>query len=306
MEVAHRRHQADPLAGAAGPGQRLAQLLLGPDDLHAARPPGSRPSRGRARRARRRAAGAPAPPRASAARWPLDRAWSPRAIGPVSACGAALRPVGGGAQDQRREQLACVLDPGRASSSAADSSSATRRLDAIEAAAWYAARSLLGDLEGAHAEGLRELAREARAPPASEPAIAAGVPLHRRLVVGEGLKRVQREGRAPCGGRRGEQIESAGAADVADEGRTLGDVAPADVGDRGVRHAEQDAPASAGHAAPRRRASEPHLEAGELSRAGERAADAATATTTREEALEGGGEGIPFQFPHRRYQTALC
>ena len=51
--------------------------------------------------------------------------------------GSALCPVGGGAQDQRGEQLARVARPRSARrSSAADSSSATSRLEAIAAAAW--------------------------------------------------------------------------------------------------------------------------------------------------------------------------
>ena len=97
---------------------------------------------------------------------------------------------------------------------------------------------LLGDLEGPHPEDLGELARE------SERLVigagdGGGSAVDRRLAVGEGLQWVQRECPRAPGGRAGQQVECAGAADMPYEAGSLGHLAGGS-GDPRIRHAEQD------------------------------------------------------------------
>ena len=112
---------------------------------------------------------------------------------------------------------------------------------------------------------------------------------------------MEREGGGALFGRSGQGVERGRSADVADERRLGGCELLRDRSDRFVWHAEQDS-GSAGDGPRSSRAT---------SRASipERSAAAASDRPTRprptmKSARQGGGEVIPFQFPHRRYQTA--
>ncbi len=79
--------------------------------------------------------------------------------------------------------------------------------------------------------------------------------------------------------------------------------AGADFGDRVVGDAEQN---GAGSVDSFVAAGEPHVDPRQLGRLGERTADAPTPDDNqRLGGAQGGGDVIPFQFPHRRYQTAV-
>ena len=125
VERAHRRDETEPVLPARrGCASAARSSAIGCERLHAgwaSRAAGDRccrsrltPRSGRARvaaRARRTAGAGRRPPPATAARWRVTVASSPRATGPVSArSGPRSRPVLDGGADQRHEQLA--LEPG--------------------------------------------------------------------------------------------------------------------------------------------------------------------------------------------------
>ena len=176
-----------------------------------------RPWPPRASPARRRGGRARAQFSARATRWPCTVARSPRAIGPVRAAAprsaqlAAVRRTIGASSSRASST------PIRASTSAADSSRATSRLEAMAAAAWYAARFSSGTSNGSHPEPLCESAGigERLLRGAGDRGRHA---LNGRLPVRERLQRVERERRRTALGRRGEGIECGRPADVADPG----------------------------------------------------------------------------------------
>src|SRR5262249_26486574 len=162
---------------------------------------------------------------------------------------------------------------------------------------------VLGDLEGAHPELLRQGAGEIERPLAG-PGDGGGGALHGGLAVGERLEGVDGEALGAAFGRRGQGIEGGGPAHVAEQRRGIGDRL-AGLHDRRVGNAEEDGvrPSNPGGMVA---AGEADVEIRALSRSGQRAADAATADERQRRGARHGWEGIPFQFPHRRYQTVRC
>ena len=104
-------------------------------------------------------------------------------------------------------------------------------------------------------------------------------------------------------GRSGQGVERGRSADVADERRLSGCELLRDRSDRFVWHAEQDG-GSAGSPFEVLVRHETDLDPRPLSGGGKGPAHA-SATDHSQWRAHGGGEVIPFQFPHRRYQTAL-
>ena len=110
MQRAHRRHQPDRPAVAAGGGERLAQLEpWSSGDVHRCSLGGVDAG---ALGERLVEVGELRGGLAKRLQMPLDRRLVAAGDRTGERAGAALRPVGGGAQDERREQLAGVLDPG--------------------------------------------------------------------------------------------------------------------------------------------------------------------------------------------------
>ena len=170
----------------------------------------------------------------------------------------------------------------------------TRKFDAIEAAAWYAARSCSATSTGAHAKRARELGRE--------PERARRAAGDRRAGAGElgslgrhVHQRMQRERLV-----RRELGKTRRARAVADE-RPAGDVRGG-VGDLSVGHAQQDGIG----AEPVRAASERpgNLVARPRQSAGKRGTDPAPADDGQARASRRVRGELPFQFPHLRYRSA--
>ena len=255
--------------------------------------------------ARRRARRAPGAASARATRWRSTVARSPRAIGPVRASGpcsaqfAAVRRTSGASRSRASSM------PIRSSSSAADSSSATSRFEAIAAAAWYAARLSSGTSNGRiPSASASERAKESGRVLGARDRRTACPPLG--VAVREGLEGMQREGR---GARARLPAARASSCWHRSHGRRAKRRrrrdAGAGVGDRIVGDAQQGGAGSLGSSAARRGRARSTSMPRRWAAPGKRAAHAATANDHQAARRSGGGEVIPFQFPHRRYQTVV-
>ena len=217
MQRAHRRHQPDRPAVAAGGGERLAQLELVSGDVHRCSLGGVR--RGCARRAPRRGRVSSGAASRSASRCRSTVASSPRAIGPVSAPAprsdqlAAVRRTSGASSSRR------VLDPGPLEQLGRRLLQRDEEVGGDRGGGVVGGAVVVVDRERAHPEALGERRGRSRERPASEPAIAAGQAVRSLSAVGHGLQRVDREQRGARLAERLERGEGRGAARVAGEAR---------------------------------------------------------------------------------------
>ena len=311
MKGAHRRHEADRAAGHGARGRAR----------RAARPSCGRPSsallgrraRGCARRAPRRAGAAPVrvrpAPRGGARRWPRRRGRSARSAPrrPRSAQFAAVRRTSGASSSRP------FLDPGGARAGPPPTPRARR-------GSWRRSRRRRGRRRvgprGPRTAACRRrsASRCARSSAdSSEPADRGRGAGEVGGLVGDGLQRVQREGRrrprrAAAPARRaatrrwcGRRSAAPGAAGGERGGR---------LGDRRVGHAEQYRLGLTGSLKGLGAAGQRALDSGALGSGSERAADPAGAHDHERRGrgvgavrASAGGREIPFQFSHRRYQT---
>ena len=214
MQVAHRRHEADRAPSATGGLERLAQLGLGADHPHAgASAAALASSRARSASASYSGSSSGAISR-SAARCRSTVAASPRAIGPVSASGAALCPVRRRAEDERREQLARVLDPDPVEQLGGRFLEGDQQVGGDRGGGVVGGAPFLGHLEGTHPQALGEplgSAKGARAR-ARDGARRAG---QVGAAVGDRLERMEGEGLGASLACRRQGVEGRGAAHVA-------------------------------------------------------------------------------------------
>jgi hypothetical protein len=131
VQRAHRRHEADRARGAARVAQRGAQVGDGADGQHRAGPAAS--SRVAAASASKSSSSSGV--RSSiATRWRSTVASSPRAMGPVSASGPSCAQLASAARTSGSSSARST--PAVAARRSAAASSVTRKLEAIDAAAW--------------------------------------------------------------------------------------------------------------------------------------------------------------------------
>ena len=115
---------------------------------------------------------------------------------------------------------------------------------------------------------------------------------------------MKREAGGASFGRAGQGVERGRSADVADESRLGGCERLSYRRDRIVRDAEKECGSMrSGLEVVMRHETDVDLRP--LGCGGERPADASTTDHDQGRGAQGGGEVIPFQFPHRRYQTVV-
>ena len=252
MEGAHRRHQSDP---AAGPARlREGGVQFGDRAQRSHRSGDGRPARAWPRSARRTAPAVRERVRPTASRWRRDRRLVP----------TGHRPGDGAFRAHLQAQFSTLartsgtsisrVDSRRAARRSAAASSVTRKLDAMEAAAWYATRSSGATWTDIHLERPCDQPGQ-RHCPLRVCVNRGGRPTEVGAVRGDGHQRVQREGLVWR-----QRLEARGARAVTDD-YARGD-RRCSARDLPVRDAEQRGIAACGVRAPPQRADELELRTG--------------------------------------------
>ena len=145
---------------------------------------------------------------ARAARWRSTVARSPRAIGPVRAAGPRSAQLAAVRRTSGVEQLPRVLDAESLDELRGGLLQRDQQVRGDRRGGVVGGAALLRDLEGPHAERLGERAGEGerRLIAARDRGRRA---VHRRRFVGEGLQRVEREGRGAVLAGRRQRVQSA-------------------------------------------------------------------------------------------------
>ena len=306
VEGAHRRHEADrsPSRRAGARSSRCAALH--PDHpLAAPSAPGKvdGPLREGASRGRATLVRSSRTPEVSCHRRVVaarDRSGQRRGSG--SAQFAAVCRTSGASSSR------ALSTPARSITSAADSSSATSRFDAIAGGGVIGGALLLWHPEGAHPQRPARL-RRARGPAAPDPRDRAKRPVKSASPPGMVWSGWSREDPAPAPVSGAESVEPGGAADVAHEAmrRGLAGISSARTSwTRRVGNAEQGRLGARGSA----RQSPPAIRRPPAPPPRGRGGDRPAGPAGTDDGERGGARvissSVPFQFSHRRYQTELA